>query len=111
MPTPARQFGFEGRWGYRARYLEDRPTAGLSGARIDELYREADAVLNVCGEQELHEDLLQSRCLIYIESDPGKEQCLIDNDPTAAIRKTLSHYPALFTFPPPIDTNQSPVPL
>ncbi|MEQ1860428.1 MAG: glycosyltransferase [Chthoniobacteraceae bacterium] len=109
MPKLARQFGFE--WGYRARWLDDRPTAGLSGTRIDELYREADAVLNVCGEQELHEDLLQSRCLIYIESDPGKEQCVIDNDPAAPIRETLSHYHAVFTFGENIGTEHSPLPL
>ncbi len=111
MPKLARQFGFEGRWGYRARYLGDRPTAGLSGTRIDELWREADAVLNVCGEQELHEDLLRNRCLIYLESDPGKEQCLIDNDPAAPIRATLAHYHAVFTFGEHIGTARFPVPL
>lgn len=111
MPKLAKQFGFEGHWGYRARYLDDRPTAGLSGQRINELYREADAVLNVCGEQELNEDVLQNRCLIYIESDPGKEQCVIDNDPTATIRETLSHYHAIFTFGENIGSKSFPVPL
>jgi hypothetical protein len=111
MPKLARQFGFEEHWGYRARYLDDRPTAGLSGRRIDELYREADAVINVCGEQELHEDLLQNRCLIYIESDPGKEQCVIDNDPGATIRVTLAQYRAVFTFGEHIGTAKFPVPL
>lgn len=111
MPKLAAQFGFEDRWGYRARFLPDRPTAGLSGKRIDALYREADAVLNVCGEQELHEDLLRNRCLIYIESDPGKEQCVIDNDPTAPIRATLAHYQAVFTFGEHIGTAKFPVPL
>lgn len=111
MPKLAKEFGFEGRWGYRARWAGDRPTAGLSGARIDELYREADAVLNVCGEQELHEDLLQNQCLIYIESDPGKEQCLIDNQPDAPIRETLSHYQAIFTFGEHIGSDRFPVPL
>lgn len=111
MPKLAAQFGFEGRWGYRARYLDDRPTAGLSGARISELWREADAVLNVCGEQELNDDVLQNRCLIYIESDPGKEQCVIDNDPDAPIHETLSHYHAVFTFGEHIGTPRFPVPL
>jgi hypothetical protein len=111
MPKLAAQFGFANRWGYRARFLPDRPTAGLSGARIDELYREADAVINVCGEQELHEDLLQNRCLIYIESDPGKEQCVIDNNPDAPIRATLAQYQAVFTFGEHIGTAKFPVPL
>jgi hypothetical protein len=55
-------------------------------------------MINVCGEQELHEDVLQCRRLIYIESDPGKEQCLIDTNPNAPIRDTLSKYHAVFTF-------------
>ena len=111
MPKLAAQFGFAGRWGYRARFLDARPTAGLTGAQIDALYRETDAVINVCGEQELHEDLLQNPCLIYIESDPGKEQCVIDNDPTAPIRQTLAQYQAVFTFGEHIGTARFPVPL
>lgn len=111
MPKLAAQFGFEEHWGYRARYLDDRPTAGLGSARINELYREADAVINVCGEQELHEDLLQNRCLIYVESDPGKEQCVIDNHPGSPIRATLSQYQAVFTFGEYIGTERFPVPL
>jgi len=111
MPRLARRFGFEDHWGFRARYLDDRPTAGLSGTRIDELYRDADALINVCGEQELHDDVLQCRRLIYIESDPGKEQCLIDTNPETAIRDTLSKYHAVFTFGENIGTEHFPVPL
>src|SRR5207237_5376682 len=43
----ARDFGFENRWGYCARYLPKNPTAGLSLKRIRQLYREADAILNI----------------------------------------------------------------
>ncbi len=111
MPRLARRFGFEDHWGFRARYLDDHPTAGLSGARIDEIYREADALINVCGEQELHDDVLQCRRLIYIESDPGKEQCLIDTTPDAPIRHTLGQYHAVFTFGENIGTEHFPVPL
>ena len=38
----------------------------------------ADAILNVCGAQELNEDLLQSERILYVESDPGVEQILVD---------------------------------
>lgn len=111
MPKLAAQFGFEGRWGFRARYLDDHPTAGMSGPEMNRLYREADAVLNVCGEQELNADLLQNRCLIYIESDPGKEQCSIDNDQGTLISAVLKHYHAVFTFGEHIGTPGFPVPL
>jgi hypothetical protein len=47
----AREFGFEHRWAYCARYLPAKPTAGLRLPKIQQLYREADAILNVCGTQ------------------------------------------------------------
>ena len=75
----ARDFGFENRWGYCARFLPDHPTAGISLKKIRELYRDADAILNICGAQEFNHDLLQSDRILYVESDPGVEQIKIDN--------------------------------
>ena len=43
-----------------------------------ELYREADAILNICGSHELNEDLLMSERVIYVESDPGLEQIKVE---------------------------------
>ena len=60
----AKEFGFEGRWGFCARYLPELPTAGLSLTRIRQLYRDADAILNVCGSQEFNDDLEQSDRLL-----------------------------------------------
>src|SRR4029077_11541101 len=74
----SREFNFQRRWPYCARYLETPPTAGLSLARIRQLYREADAILNVCGTQEFNDDLLASDRILYIESDPAVEQIKID---------------------------------
>ncbi len=68
----ATEFGFKRRWSFCARYLPGNPTAGLPLTRIRELYREADAILNVCGTQEFNEDLLTSDRILYIESDPGR---------------------------------------
>ncbi len=42
------EFGFKNRWAFCARYLQGQPTAGLSLQKIRELYRDADAVLNIC---------------------------------------------------------------
>src|SRR3954467_12979913 len=72
------EFGFEGRWSFCARYLFPHETAGLPYSRIVELYKEADAILNVCGSQEFNEDLLRSDRIIYVESDPGLEQIRVD---------------------------------
>lgn len=106
----AHQFGFEDRWAFCARYLPDHPTAGLSKKRILELYREADAILNVCGAQELNEDVLQNERLLYVESDPGVEQIRIDNGNVSA-QESSSKYHSLFTFGENIGTDAFPVPL
>ena len=45
----AREFDFKNRWAYCARYLPGTPTAGMSLKNIRQLYRDADAILNVCG--------------------------------------------------------------
>src|SRR4051812_16869584 len=74
----ARAFDFKNRWSYCARYLDKMPTVGLSRPRICQLYREADGILNVCGAQELNDDLLASDRIIYIDSDPGVEQIKVD---------------------------------
>src|SRR5437870_9687776 len=40
LALAAREYGFEERWAFCARYLSGCPTRGLSLARIRELYRE-----------------------------------------------------------------------
>lgn len=106
----AAQFGFEGRWGYCARFLPDHPCAGMQKKEIVQLYKDADAILNVCGSQEFNEDLLQSDRILYVESDPGVEQIKIDkgNEET---RDYLSKHRALFTFGENIGNPDFPVPI
>ena len=71
---------------------------------------EADAVLNICGAQELHEDLLKNQHLIYVESDPGVEQIYVDLGDEKALTY-LGHHQTLFTFGENIGSNSFPVPL
>jgi hypothetical protein len=106
----ARRFGFEGRWGFCARFLPDEPTAGLGRERIRELIRTADAALNICGTQEIHEGLHGASNLIYVESDPGLEQVRLDNG-DASPREYLDRHRALFTFGEDIGSERFPVPL
>ena len=105
----ARDFGFEGRWGYCARYLKGNPTAGLGLKKIRELYRGADAILNICGTQEFNDDLLASDRILYVESDPGVEQIKIDKDVKSTIDYLRRHH-ALFTFGENVGTKSFPVP-
>ena len=106
----AREFDFKDHWAYCARYFKRKATAGLSLNKIRDLYRNADAILNICGTQEFNDDLLKSERIIYVESDPGVEQIKIDNGarPTA---EYLRRHHALFTFGENVGTKTFPVPL
>ncbi len=106
----ARQFGFEGRWCYCARYLEEPRTAGADLSTLRRLYRECDAALNICGSHDLHEDLLTVPRLVYVESDPGVEQVKIDLG-SEATRTFLERHHVLFTFGEAVGTPDFPVPL
>lgn len=105
----AAEFDFKRRWSFCARYLLSNPTAGLTLSRIRQLYREADAILNVCGAQEFHEDLLVSDRILYIESDPGLEQIKVDQRDRKT-RAYLRRHHALFTFGENAGTDRFPVP-
>jgi len=105
----AREFEFRNRWAFCARYLPGNPTAGLRLERIQQLYREADAILNICGAQEFNDDLLVSDRILYIESDPGVEQIKIDKAVKSTIQYLGRHH-ALFTFGENIGTKSFPVP-
>ncbi len=106
----AGEFGFERRWGYCARYLDEKPTAGLRLTKIRQLYREAEAILNVCGTQEFNDDLRQSDRILYVESDPGVEQIKVDKRTRSTI-DYLEQHRALFTFGENVGTDRFPVPL
>jgi len=106
----AAKFGFRERWAFRARYLPERPCVGLSGEKIDALYQQADAILNVCGWHELHQDLLASERIIMVESDPGFSQIRVDQGDAKTV-ENLRRHRRLFTFGENIGTARFPVPL
>jgi hypothetical protein len=105
----AAEFDFKGRWSFCARYLPGDPTAGLPLKKIRALYREADAILNVCGTQEFNEDLLANDRILYVESDPGVEQIKVDQGVKSTIKYLRRHH-ALFTFGENVGTRHFPVP-
>ena len=105
----SREFDFKNRWAFCARYLPGNPTAGLPLKKIQQLYRDADAILNICGTQEFNHDLLVSDRILYIESDPGVEQIKIDKGVKSTI-EYLRRHRALFTFGENVGTKSFPVP-
>jgi hypothetical protein len=106
----ADEFNFKSHWSFCARYLPKFPAAGLPLKTVRSLYKSADAILNVCGTQELNDDLLASDRIIYVESDPGVEQIRVDKRVRSAI-DYLKRHCALFTFGENVGSRHFPVPL
>ena len=106
----ADEFDFKNRWSFCARYLRELPTAGLPLRRIRQLYKSADAILNICGTQEFNDDLLANDRILYIESDPGVEQIKVDQGVQSTIDYLGRHH-ALFTFGEHVGTKRFPVPI
>ena len=104
----AAQFGFEGRWAFCPRYLPGDPCHGLTRPKMRELYRTADAILNICGSQELNDDVRSCERILYLESDPGMEQIRVDKGDPVPL-EYLSRHHALFTFGENIGS-ESPIP-
>jgi len=106
----AEEFDFKNRWSFCARYLPELPTAGLPLKRIRQLYKSADAILNICGSQEFNDDLLVSERILYVESDPGVEQIKVDQG-VQSTTDYLGRHHALFTFGENVGTKKFPVPI
>lgn len=104
----AARFGF--RWAYRARFMQPMRIFGdLTERGIADAFRNSEATLNLCGSQELHDDVLKSRCLVYVESDPGVEQIKLDQKIEDTVAYLKSHH-AHFTFGENVGRTDCPLP-
>src|SRR5512137_7483 len=65
--------GFGNRWAFRGNYPEGR-CYGMTEQQILQLYREADAFLNVTGAQEIRDEHMSCPRRIYVETDPVASQ-------------------------------------
>lgn len=68
------RIGLPDRWAYRALYRSADEVYGLTKSRLLEIYRDCDALLNVCGATVLNDDHLKSRRKVYVETDPVTNQ-------------------------------------
>jgi hypothetical protein len=102
--------GFADRWVVRppgqTETVGARDRAGLR-----RLYGEADAVLNLCGGQEMRPDLAEdAACLVYLQTDPVSDQVrLAAGDPEKVAE--LREYDHLFTYGTNLGASDCPVPL
>lgn len=65
--------GLAGKWAFRGKYTGGC-CHGMTEEQILQLYREADACLNVTGAQEIREEHMEIPRRIYVESDPFASQ-------------------------------------
>ena len=103
-----RRFGLADRWGY-----VDAVTGvhhGLSRERLAELYRDADALFNVCGATRLTEEHLRCPIRVYVETDPVFEQIRVAEGDRQAIL-ALGDHTHHFTYGENMGQPDSPIPL
>lgn len=102
-------YGFAGRWAFRGNYPGGQ-CYGMSEGQILQLYREADAFLNVTGAQEMREEHLACRRRIYVESDPFASQVKVAQGDESMIAALAAH-DTLFTFGENIGGEDCDIPL
>jgi hypothetical protein len=88
--------GFGARWAFRGNYPGGQ-CYGMTEQQILQLYRDADAFLNVTGAQEVREEHLACRRRIYVESDPFAMQVKVAQGDATTI-DTLAAHDTLFSF-------------
>jgi hypothetical protein len=88
--------GFGDRWAFRGNYPGGK-CYGLSETQILQLYKEADAFLNVTGAQELREEHMACPHRIYVESDPFALQAKVAKGDEGTIAMLQAH-DTLFSF-------------
>ena len=87
--------GFKDNWCFRS-HAQNR-CFGLNESQLNQLYREADAFLNVTGAQEISDEHLKIPQRIYIETDPVVSQIKVsEGDPPTIAH--LSAHDTHFTY-------------
>jgi hypothetical protein len=102
------RFGLADRWAY-----VDAVTGthhGLSRERLGRLYREADALFNVCAATRLSEEHLRCPVRVYVETDPVFEQIRVAQGDQQAIADLQDHT-HLFTYGENLGQPDCPIPL
>ncbi len=91
------RIGLGDRWAYRALYRGEESCHGITRERLVQLYRDCDALLNVCGATVLNEDHLRARRRVYVETDPVTNQLELANG-VAKTRAVLSAHDLIVTY-------------
>ncbi|MCK4609375.1 MAG: hypothetical protein KAT71_07830 [Gammaproteobacteria bacterium] len=83
------KYGFKGKWGFAGNYHGGK-NYGLTRDQMKQLYRDADALLNVTG-QEIRDEHRECNRLIYVESDPFSFQVKAAQGDEGVIKHLKAH--------------------
>jgi hypothetical protein len=101
--------GLADRWVFRPPGNHDLCLGATDIDGLAELYRDAEAVINICGSHELRAEHDRIDCLVYLETDPVSNQIAVANhDPTVIAE--LERYKYLFTYGENIGADDCKVP-
>jgi hypothetical protein len=89
--------GLPGRWAYRPLFKGREECLGMSAARLLELYRDCDALLNLCGATVLNDDHRLARRRIYVETDPVTNQLELANGKEKT-KRVLDEHDTIATY-------------
>ncbi|MGC9194505.1 MAG: hypothetical protein ACP5IL_03515 [Syntrophobacteraceae bacterium] len=84
------KYGFSGKWVFRGAY-EGGKCYGMEETQLTQLYREADAFLNVTASQELREEHMRIPRRIYVESDPFNVQVKVLEGDVKTLNALAAH--------------------
>jgi len=86
-----REIGLHGKWAYRPLYRGAEECHGMTAADLRQLYRDCDALLNVCGATVLNDDHRAARLKVYVETDPVTNQLEIANGKQKTLQVFRDH--------------------
>jgi hypothetical protein len=89
--------GLGDRWVYGRPGRNDPYLGALDRRGLERLYRQADAVINLCGAHDITVSSAPFRCLIYLDTDPVETQVRVAQEDESQLRK-LDPYDFYFTY-------------
>ena len=102
------RFGLGEHWAYWCGL--DDTWHGLPRERVHGLYREADAIINLCGAQQLRDEHLRCDTRVLIDTDPGYQQInYAKGDPKE--RAYLGAHTDFFTYGANLGLPECPIPM
>jgi hypothetical protein len=89
------RFGFRNKWAFHDPATQKY--VGMDKSRCAALLREADAVINLCGASNPREEQIATKCLVYLETDPGSFQVKLARRDPATVAYAAAHQ-LFFTY-------------